>query len=323
MRSRNNRICKTFNDQARRIASSIRSARSTGLGILEETLTDITVNYIQSRHENKFFTKKFTRKEEGNLTGADWLWCIGEPGAWISFTIQAKVVNPYTGRVHYLHYRRGQQHRLLINFSRIFGFVPKYSVFGTISTDTAFFARSLPKLRNASIDQWSFSMVSPKYVRDLVKPQDKDFSRVLDFSVPWSYVFCGDGSTMSKQPIAKQIAENLEDLYWEFEDEYRRRENRPPRNDFSRTMWENPQPTKLVTERMPMPVLYLLSVDRLRHRVPISRVSLFSAIPADRALAIEMRAVIGSRRWKLFPHTFESAIARIQERVSDSLFIGP
>jgi hypothetical protein len=315
MKDHGHRIFKTFTEQARRIAAEMHRASSTGLGILEETLTDITVNRIQFRHEDKFLMRKFTRKEEGTITGADWLWCIGEPGSWVTFAIQAKVVNPRTGRVNYLHYKQGQQYRLLVGFSRRFGLIPKYSVFGTISKGTAFFARSLQSLGSISADQWSFSMVSPRYIKGLVKPRDKDFSRVLDFAVPWSYVFSGSTKWIDNL-IAKQIAANLEKVYWELENEYRRREKQTPRQSFTRTMWENPQPSKLVTERIPMPVLYLLSKDRFPHPVPISRVSVLSAIPAKEALQIELMEVSDSKRWKLFPHTFANAVAEIQERAS-------
>ena len=125
-------ICDTFKNQASRISNEITRASYTGLGIQEETLSESLLIRIQFEHNEKFFTRKFTGKEEGNITGADWLWCIGEPGSWITFAVQAKIASLKTGRVNYLHYRNGEQYNLLINFCKQFRFIPKYSVFSKL-----------------------------------------------------------------------------------------------------------------------------------------------------------------------------------------------
>ena len=214
-------ICQTFSEQAQRIASEIKQAESTGLGILEETLSDITINRIQFEHEEKFLTKKFTRKEEGNITGADWLWCIREPGSWITFAVQAKIANIHTGQVNYLHYRHEEQYQLLVNFSRHFGFIPKYAIFSATNSYLNLFSQSLKVLRKLPVEQWSFSMTSPKYIKELSRPKDKNISRVLEFAIPWSYAFCTNDQNVSKGSTAKLIAHNLETVYWDFENEYR------------------------------------------------------------------------------------------------------
>jgi hypothetical protein len=74
----------TFQQQALTIADQIAKAGYTGLGIQEETITDSLLIRIQYEHEENFAIRKFTKKEEANISGADWLWCIGEPGAWIT-----------------------------------------------------------------------------------------------------------------------------------------------------------------------------------------------------------------------------------------------
>src|SRR6266545_57232 len=118
-------ICETFKNQASRISKELARASYTGLGIQEETLTDSLLIRIQFEHDENFLTRKFTRKEEGSITGADWLWCIGEPGAWITFAVQAKIASLKTGKVNYLHYRKGEQYNLLINFCKQFRFISK------------------------------------------------------------------------------------------------------------------------------------------------------------------------------------------------------
>ena len=129
-------IFVTFQQQALIIASEVEKASYTGLGIQEETITDSLLNRVQYEHKDNFTTRKFTRREEGSITGADWVWCIGEPGAWITFAVQAKIANINTGRVNFLHYRKGEQYALLINFARQFRFVPKYSIYAKIDEDS-------------------------------------------------------------------------------------------------------------------------------------------------------------------------------------------
>ncbi len=154
-------IFDTFQQQASIIADEVNKAGYTGLGIQEETITDSLLNRIQYEHEENFTTRKFTRKEEGNLSGADWLWCIGEPGAWITFAVQAKIANISTGRVNFLHYRHGEQYALLINFARHFGFIPKYSIYAKIDEEIELFSRRVPELSNRSAELWSFAAISP------------------------------------------------------------------------------------------------------------------------------------------------------------------
>lgn len=313
-------ICKTFKNQAFQIDNEIARAGYTGLGIQEETLSDLLLNRIQFEHEDNFFTRKFTRKEEGNISGSDWLWCIGEPGAWITFAVQAKIVNLKTGRVHYLHYREGEQYNLLVNFSKQFGVIPKYSIFAKVDENAANLNEKCDALKDIPLEQWAFSTVSPKYIKNLSTRKERHISSVLQFAIPWSYVFCSK-ETNSKS-IARQIAQNLEDIYWVLENSYRQQNNQTPRNSFKQIIWENPQPSKLVTQDVPLPVLYLLTQPRFIHKVPIANVSIFSNIPVQLALKNELEKIEGTRQWKTFPKTFENTVNRIQERATTYLLPG-
>ena len=304
-------LCNTFKEQAIEIAKQIDIAYQTGLGVHEESLSDLLVNRIQIGHTENFLSKKFTKKEEGNLTGADWLWCIGEPGSWITFDVQAKIMNPKTGNVNYLHYRHGEQYNLLINFCKQFRFIPKYSVYGKLEEDATFFSREMPELRNVPLAEWSFSMVSPKYIKDLVSPEERYISSVLQFSIPWSYLFCIPA--MNPISLADGIAHNLENLYWIFDRKYRNQRSQKDRDKFSRINWENPLPSAMVTKDVPLVVLYLLCSERHIRKVPISNVSIYSTLPVQRVLDHELKKIDGQRRWKTFPGLFERAISRIQE----------
>jgi hypothetical protein len=308
----NNTICNTISEMALRVAKEVDIAGYTGLGIHEETLSDLVLNRIRYEYADNFLTRKFTRKEEGSVTGADWLWCIGEPGSWITFAVQAKIVNIDTGRVNYLHYRKGEQHDLLINFCRQFRFIPKYSIYGKIDDQMDIFTMRLDDLKDIPAEQWAFSMISPLYIKNLKTPKEKHVSNVLKYSVPWSYVFCkkpGDNTS-----LAETISKNLERVYWIFEKEFRPKRHRKEQNDDSRINWENPLPSKFISEDIPLPVLYLLTKKSFSHKVPIPNVSIFSASPVQQVIEAEIKKIENRRQWKVFPGVFERLIWRIQDR---------
>lgn len=77
-------LCATFQECTVWANSIIEDGFSSRLGILEETITDINLITIARKHSDFILTKKFSRREEGSKSGADWLRCIGEPGAWLS-----------------------------------------------------------------------------------------------------------------------------------------------------------------------------------------------------------------------------------------------
>jgi hypothetical protein len=299
-------LYETFRLEAIQIAKQMDMRNYTGLGIQEETLSDNLLLRIQYKHEENFLTRKFTKKEEGNFTGADWLWCIGEPGSWITFAVQAKIMNQKTGRINYLHYRHGEQYAKLIYFCRRFNFIPKYSIYSKINQDTRVFAMKTDELKNIPSEQWSFSMVSPKYVKNLSTPNEKHISNVLEFAVPWSYIFCTD--ERSSKTLADGIAQNLEAIYWVLEKEFRVQQKQKARTEFSRTIWENPQPARMITKDIPLFVLYLLTQDMPR-KIPISRVGIFSTVPIQGVLKAELLKIENQRRWK----NFENTLSKIRE----------
>jgi hypothetical protein len=101
---RQDSLCQTFRTLAQWANQSIAKGYASGLGILEETITDFTLNEIAIRHPEYIYTKKFSRKQEGCESGADWLWCIGSRDGWLPVLVQAKVINPITRRCHFLDY---------------------------------------------------------------------------------------------------------------------------------------------------------------------------------------------------------------------------
>lgn len=312
-------ICNSIQRQTLRIADEVDRAGYTGLGIHEETITDILLNGIQSEHQENVLTRKFSHKEEGNITGADWLWCIGEPGSWITFAVQAKIANMNTGRIHYLHYNDRRQYNQLIKFSTQFGFIPKYSIYAKVEEGIEIFSKGIPNLKGISPIQWSFTAISPKYIKKLSKPNERCLSSVLQFAVPWAYVFCPGKYKDAK--LAEIVANNLENVYLSFDNEYRRRRKEKPKFSYQRLVSENPQPLKMILQSIPLPVLYLMTQKSFPFKVPYSNVSVLSRIPVYQALDIELKKIESSRQWKNFPKVFAREIEKI--RNSENTFILP
>ncbi len=309
MKKETKNICNTLLSQTVKIADAVEKASFTGLGIQEETITDLILNNIQYEHEENFYTRKFTRREEGNYSGADWLWCIGEPGAWITFAVQAKITNIKTGRVNYLHYRSGKQHSLLINFSKQFGFIPKYAVYANPDKTVDLFSRKM--LKNVPFSQWAFTSISPRYIKHLSTPKERHMSTVLQYAIPWTYAFCEEKNTNTL--LANSIAQKLDDIYWLFENEYRRQHNQKEKFKYQRTNWENPEPLKLLSKSIPLPVLYLLTQDNFPSKVPVPNVSVLSRRPALQVLDLELEKNKNLRQWKNFPKVFEQKVRRLKE----------
>lgn len=295
---------ETLTCQARAVQREMKRADSTRLGIQEETLTDLVINAIASDHSDCVYTKKFTHKEESNLSGVDWLWCVGEPGAWISFAVQAKIESRKTKRINYLHYREGQQYNRLINFSRAFGIIPKYSLFSVVEEGEN---PGIPDLADLEPILWAFSAISPKHVRHLRTPQDRQVSRVRPYSLPWSYIFTHHGD--SYQPLARSIAENLARAYWPMENHHRVELGQRPVDRYRNTKWENPQPDRFVTPDIPLLALYLL-VSCETHRIdPVPQVSMISTTSVAAALDAELHKAQPKLAWKRREASFDRAMS--------------
>ncbi len=310
-------IGDSFHKQTLWIANEMDRAKDTGLGIQEETITDVLLNGIQSDYKDNFFTRKFSHKEEANLTGADWLWCIGEPGSWITFAVQATISNMNSGRINYLHYKDGSQYSQLINFSKRHHIIPKYSIYTKYNGETELFSRQVPELKSISPVDWSFTAISPKYIKHLSKAKQRHFSNVLQFAIPWSFVFHAGKSADAR--MADVIASNLEKLYWPFDNEYRVRVRQKPKFNYKRQVSDNPQPSKMVLKSIPLPVLYLMTQKISPSWAPVSNVGILSTIQVSNALEIELKKIENSRQWKIFPATFDHEMKRFQDSERNSL----
>lgn len=97
-------LCNTFQRLALDTWDKIYQSRQVNFQLKEETLTDLNMLAIKTRHPNQVRTKVFTKPDEGK-NGADWEWWFkGITNNWIGFRVQAKIINIESNKFEHLHY---------------------------------------------------------------------------------------------------------------------------------------------------------------------------------------------------------------------------
>ena len=185
------------------------------LGVMEETITDMHLFSIADEYNENVITRKFNRREEGAISGADWLWIIGEPGSWLPLLIQAKIINPQTGNCQYFDYKNGEQRRRLLQYARQHSFVPLYCIYSSIPSNLVLPNRlSGPEQEK---EDWACAFLAPKAVRLLSKSGKKSQREILKYSIPWMDPFClasnnGDFKGVSIANAIMEIRDNSESI---------------------------------------------------------------------------------------------------------------
>lgn len=279
-------LCETLKKRALWTHKIIGQGFSSRLGVLEETITDVNLLEVEATHEGYVYTKKFSRKEEGAKSGADWLWCIGQPGSWLNLLVQAKIVSPFTGTCRYLNYRQGKQRSLLLRFARITRSVPIYVIYWHVPSSYEPSVRSRSEFAGLNRWEWGCSWLTPRQVRQMAHANRKNIEDVLAYGIPWAYPFCqsdADKRVLLGRAIAEGLAKGVQEfskqslspgtMSAQHEDLGRVPAHRKIR-------WEIVNPTWLVQEEFPSVVRRLLSL-RPGIRPPIAGLSVISATPLD------------------------------------------
>jgi hypothetical protein len=298
--SKDNNLCDTLTALAQWTNQTIAKGHLTGLGILEETVTDYLLNEIAALHPQSVYTKKFSRKQEGRESGADWLWCIGNPGTWLPILVQAKIVNPKTKQCHYLDYKtkHGKQSQLLLKYARTHRFLPLYCIYSLIDQTTILEARKVRSLSNLGRANWACSFIIPKYIQQLIKQNRKSQHDLLKYGVPWMYPFC-DGSEEAEIDLAHVASHSLFRIYNEFTERdndfsnkvsFDRLEDKSITKKQSanlRIQWAKVDPTRLIIPKIPRAIVRLLTSPIKPSESPISSISIISSRPIEEVFEVE------------------------------------
>jgi hypothetical protein len=274
----------TFCERTRWTNYMIETGFASRLGIFEETITDVNLAEIWHRHPDHVLTKKFSRRQEGSESGADWLWCIGEPGSWLSLLIQAKVVNPANSICYQLNYQSGQQRDLLVKFAHQHKLLPLYCVYNHIAEGTRPPAKAAPSLSGIDPSEWACALLIPKHVKTLTKQDKRKQIDILNYGIPWTYPF--HYAATSEQPLlAEALAEAIGKVRADFDELERRLQSRTRTRARTinqpkiRVELDNPDPSLLVTSDLPKIVLDLVKGKINPLHAPVGGVSIVSKIP--------------------------------------------
>ncbi len=266
-------LCATFRRRAEWTNHVIYAGYSSRLGILEETLTDIHLLEFASAHPGHVWTHKFTKKQESSTSGADWVWCIGQPGSWLTLAIQAKIVSPSTRRCHYLNYKDGQQRRQLVHYARRVGALPLYCLYGHVVPAQA------PAAPGAPPEQWACAFLSPRavhYAATQLRTREQD--DLLRLGIPWMLPFC-EGARLRREDGGSEAPTPFTglDVARGFAEAHHRQFSALGRRDL---LVPSRNPLALVSTKFPRTVAALLSgyAGRARTASPVASVSVLSSI---------------------------------------------
>lgn len=278
-----NDLCRTLQERAKWTDRSIKHGLSTRLGLMEETITDINLLEVAMQHEDYVFTKKFSRRQEGSVSGADWLWCIGEPGAWLLLLVQAKIISPKTGKCNYLNYRRGSQRSLLLKYARKIRAMPIYVVYAHIPTGYEPPPKASPHFSRMDANDWGCSWVTPRSVKKLVLAKSYKLEDVLRHGIPWASPFCAEPTSDAPLGLAAQVARGFQGTRAKLTDRHlvpqlvEKTETSTERKKH-RTEWDEVDPNQLIQESFPNVVTRLLNQAQ-QSRPAIGGISVVSAVP--------------------------------------------
>lgn len=88
-------LCWSFGRLARRVWEELRWNHSSDFGFTEPHLTETVLSELAQNHPREVVIRKYSQWEEGRVTGADWEWWLGSPGAWVGMRVQAKLLDSH------------------------------------------------------------------------------------------------------------------------------------------------------------------------------------------------------------------------------------
>lgn len=267
-----------LNNRAHWTQNFIKKSMVLGLGAMEETITDINLFSIADKYPDNIITKKFSRREEGKKSGADWLWIIGEPGSWIPLLIQAKIINPHTRKCFHLDYKRGEQRERLLYYARQHGYVPLYCIYSYVPTDIRLSQLS-GKIKHINAD-WACSFLTPKMVRILSQKGIRDQKEILEYCIPWMEPFCLTKASCELKGKA------ISNAFTSIKDSLYRTISSKENEGFclpKRIQWEDLETLQTVRDRLPLDICkWFKSNTETRFDIPVSGVSIISTMPISR-----------------------------------------
>lgn len=215
-------LCDDFILQSRRTWGLLRKADKVNLSLGEETITDINLIALQSRHPFEITTVKCNKYIEGRL-GIDWEWLLLSRGKILALRIQAKKLDhfklnyPYLGSMH----NGKKQIDLLINssFSAVHNPIPLYVFYNYWKRGT-FNPTWTCRTYRKSQTMLGCSIAYAPAIRKLLNAGSNKLVDIAKIMYPWScLVCCTQGQKRHKDLTTDVLAFVQEVLAREYADQ--------------------------------------------------------------------------------------------------------
>ncbi len=202
-------LCDTFKQLAVDTWDDILKGRNVSYQLKEETLTDLNMLELKTKHPTEILTTVYNKRQEGS-NGSDWEWWFnGISGRWIGFRVQAKIINIQTEEFEHLHYRNPTTHiyqcdKLIQHALNGVPKIPLYCFF--IQTNNAAHLSNWPcGTVPRQKDLYGCSLTSAFTVRHLRSGNRKHLSDIDPSLKPWHCLVCCNNYGKSDD-----IVENIE-----------------------------------------------------------------------------------------------------------------
>lgn len=200
-------LCETFRSRALWTWDILSKARGVGTKVGEESITDLNILELKTRHPTEIYSETFSKPQEGK-NGADWEWWMtGPSGQWIGFRVQAKVLDLDSNKFSHLHYRKDSnspfQCDLLIRkaLNRPISMVPLYCLY------THWRGQNVTPWRCPSFalnpEGFGCSLLtafSVRLLRSVSRSKTRQLRKVIPYTSPWHCLVCCRGYADSDLP---------------------------------------------------------------------------------------------------------------------------
>jgi hypothetical protein len=209
-------ICRTFQSLSKRTWRIMRDGTIYKCMPSEESITDFLLLDLKRRHQVEIQIVKFSQKQEGTTTGADWEWWFGDGSNWFGIRVQAKKISPIALTYSQLDKVSGgtgrKQVDLLIADAKCHGLWPIYILYNYWTNSR----KASPPWRCKSFPQsgplWGCSFADADSIKGQIANKQNSLYDIGMMMMPWHCLVCCRGYARENATLpyrAHGIAKNL------------------------------------------------------------------------------------------------------------------
>ncbi len=255
----------------------------------EETLTDINILELTSKHPLELYTNLVTKHAEGK-TGADWEWWFrGKTDQWLGFKVQAKILNLSSNTFPHLHYKQHKsgsfQSNLLIKsaLNSEPRMIPLYCLYLNIPQEFEI-EDPLTGYQFPISEIYGCSVISAFLVAHLRNElKSNSLKDLIPYLSPWHSLICKSGLSHCPDDLAERVLYLWKNRFMEYESEWFSppKPQKSPLHYSIRKLFNNSYKTICTIAKPPNYVKNILSRDNKEltsHDLPVnvSRVVIIS-----------------------------------------------